>query len=146
MDAQAAGDPETLRMRVLSYREGDVLPSDVHVGTARSCPCPPAARDHDPSAVRVRHGTPTPTSLRREDAREGSFVLQYTLDYFARSIGNDWPRYRVAVGDDKFLIARPIFDTAGVTGRGTRAYIAWPGAVSVFRVLQGCLAPTLSRV
>ncbi len=117
-------------MRVLSYREGDVLPSDVHVGIPRSCPCPPAARDHDPSAVRVRHATPTPTSphapqRRRYDDRRRGLSSCTGTHSTVTAPGSLEPGYRVSVGDDTFLIAPPIFDIAGVTGRGTRAYIAW---------------------
>ncbi|KAI0740066.1 hypothetical protein C8Q76DRAFT_665743 [Earliella scabrosa] len=52
----------------------------------------------------------------------------FIQEKFAASLHKDWPRYRLKVpaGDGMrcFAVCRPIFRAKGLTGRGTRGYIA----------------------
>ncbi|KAI0689148.1 hypothetical protein C8T65DRAFT_817896 [Cerioporus squamosus] len=154
MSALARGDQKVLKMPVLSYNEGDVLPSSIPVETHEVPLPPPAPHAHDASAdsnhdsrpeqhAATSSTSPSPPAATTTVTRpkEGSFVFQYTLDYFASSLTQDWPRYRVPIGNDTFLVARPIFETAGLTGRGTRGYIAWHEQSRSFVFLKDAWRP-----
>ena len=147
MDSLASADPEVLKMRVLPYDEGSILPSDIptQVVSTRS-----AADDSDMDNDQPARSSPVPSqpasgrNTRRPE--EGSFVFQYVLDYFVNSLQDEWPRYRIPIGGETFLVGRPIFDTAGLTGRGTRGYIAWHEQSHTFVFLKDAWRPFYNGV
>ncbi|RDX50666.1 hypothetical protein OH76DRAFT_1402286 [Lentinus brumalis] len=53
----------------------------------------------------------------------------YVRKLFRASLEKTWPRYQLEVPDGenvrKFLVGRPYFRAKGMTGRGTRGYVAW---------------------
>ncbi|TBU37154.1 hypothetical protein BD309DRAFT_877004 [Dichomitus squalens] len=60
---------------------------------------------------------------------EEPFVFDYVRSLFRLSISNDWPRYKLEVADGTasrgYLVGKPTFRAPGVTGRGTRGYVAF---------------------
>ncbi|TFK90439.1 hypothetical protein K466DRAFT_660832 [Polyporus arcularius HHB13444] len=157
MDSLAKGDPKALGMRVLSYGEGDVLPEDIPVETFELPLSSSPEHDHDSSETSggqsqqaAASGStitaiPATTNIVRRP-KEGSFVFQYVLDYFASSLEDNWPRYQVPIGSDTFLVARPIFKTTGLTGRGTRGYVAWHVQSKSFVFLKDAWRPIYNGV
>ncbi len=157
MDSLAKGDRKALGMRVLSYGEGDVLPEDIPVETFELPLSSSPEHDHDSSETSggqsqqaaasgstIAAIPATTNTVRRP--KEGLFVFQYVLDYFASSLENNWPRYQVPIGNDTFLIARPIFETTGLTGRGTRGYVAWHVQSKSFVFLKDAWHPSCKGV
>ena len=57
------------------------------------------------------------------------YVFRYVRSLFRDSLDSDWPRYRMQVPDGDrmrdYLVGKPIFQESGVTGRGTRGYVAF---------------------
>ena len=99
----------------------------------------------DPSATRLlardadflrmdTAATPNPCDIdhaegtREEGEIKGAHVFRYVRSLFRGSLTSDWPRYRLQVPDgDKvrdYLVGKPIVQRSGVTGRGTRGYVA----------------------
>ncbi|PIL32460.1 hypothetical protein GSI_05162 [Ganoderma sinense ZZ0214-1] len=75
--------------------------------------------------------------LKPNELPADGFVYKYVRKMFSESVLSPWPRYRVEVPvskddkDDKdseatrhFLIAKPTFRARGMSGRGTRGYVA----------------------
>ncbi|TFK82476.1 hypothetical protein K466DRAFT_500245, partial [Polyporus arcularius HHB13444] len=66
--------------------------------------------------------------LHRHEVPKQPFVFQYVRKSFGESLDSNWPRYCVEVPDgDKrrqFLICKPHFRAKGLSGRGTRGYVA----------------------
>ncbi|KAI0738021.1 hypothetical protein C8Q80DRAFT_292110 [Daedaleopsis nitida] len=60
---------------------------------------------------------------------EGPYIFQYVRQSFADSIEGDTPRHRLTVptkdGGRQFLVGKPLVVAPGVTGRGTRGFVAW---------------------
>ncbi|KAI0716112.1 hypothetical protein C8T65DRAFT_572319 [Cerioporus squamosus] len=56
------------------------------------------------------------------------FVFSYVREAFRQSLDSNWPRYCVEVPDGNerrcFLICKPRFRAKGLSGRGTRGYVA----------------------
>ncbi|TBU26886.1 hypothetical protein BD311DRAFT_666546 [Dichomitus squalens] len=99
----------------------------------------------DPSATRVLPGDPDylrmdlaarhdPSDIDHTERDlhwgelEEPFVFDYVRSLFRESIATSWPRFRLQVshGDmaREFLVGKPVFMAEGVSGRGTRGYIA----------------------
>ncbi|KAI0760501.1 hypothetical protein C8Q74DRAFT_1296759 [Fomes fomentarius] len=59
---------------------------------------------------------------------EEPFTFKYVHAMFKESLQEAWPRYRLEVPDGDavrdFYVCRPYFRAKGVTGRGTRGYVA----------------------
>ncbi|KAI0739883.1 hypothetical protein C8Q80DRAFT_1111269 [Daedaleopsis nitida] len=59
---------------------------------------------------------------------------------FRLSLQEGWPRYRLEVPDGdtvrEYLVARPYFRAKGMTGRGTRGYVALECGTGLFRWLK----------
>ncbi|TBU56983.1 hypothetical protein BD310DRAFT_949745 [Dichomitus squalens] len=59
---------------------------------------------------------------------EEPFVFDYVRSLFRASIATSWPRFRLQVSSGdmarKYLVGKPVFMAEGVSGRGTRGYIA----------------------
>ena len=154
MDSLAKGDPTVLKMRVLSFEEGYVLPEDLPVETFQTPSTPSNAHgpeasdwetsDHNSQQAVARSSIFPGVGEKAKTVRrpqEGSFVFRYVLDYFASSLEQDWPRYQLHIDNDTFLIARPIFETTGLIGRGTRGYVAWHEQSESFVFLKDAWRP-----
>ncbi|KAI0808333.1 hypothetical protein C8Q74DRAFT_1187465, partial [Fomes fomentarius] len=76
-----------------------------------------------------------------EDTVDGAFVFQHVLDAFKTSLEKEFPRYRISIGTDTFLVARPIFQSTGIIGRGTRGYVAWHEQSGTFKFLKDAWRP-----
>ncbi|KAI0694573.1 hypothetical protein C8T65DRAFT_815481 [Cerioporus squamosus] len=59
---------------------------------------------------------------------DGAITYAYVRKLFRASLTEAWPRYELEVPDGenvrKFLVGRPYFRAKGMTGRGTRGYVA----------------------
>ncbi|CDO76373.1 hypothetical protein BN946_scf185011.g37 [Trametes cinnabarina] len=53
-------------------------------------------------------------------------VFSYVRERFRDSLKDDWPRYRLEVGEEKriFLVGKPMWVSFWMFGRGTRGYVA----------------------
>ncbi|CDO74185.1 hypothetical protein BN946_scf185043.g237 [Trametes cinnabarina] len=53
-------------------------------------------------------------------------VFSYVREKFRDSLKDDWPRYRLEVGEEKriFLVGKPMWVSFWMFGRGTRGYVA----------------------
>ncbi|RDX50685.1 hypothetical protein OH76DRAFT_1555502 [Lentinus brumalis] len=64
-----------------------------------------------------------------ELAGDKPITYAYVRKLFRASLEKTWPRYQLEVPDGenvrKFLVGRPYFRAKGMTGRGTRGYVAW---------------------
>ncbi|KAI0740045.1 hypothetical protein C8Q76DRAFT_609079, partial [Earliella scabrosa] len=110
----------------------------------------------DPTATLVQKGAPLyrlmdttrassskdtgNTSTVFQRPKEGSFLLGHVLDYFSKSLKN-WPRYRLVLRDQIFLVGKPIFESTGLVGRGTRGYVAWHVNSNSFVFLKDAWRP-----
>ncbi|KAI0648434.1 hypothetical protein C8Q79DRAFT_575387 [Trametes meyenii] len=69
-------------------------------------------------------GSPVPARATGEPAP----VFAYVREMFAKSLPNDWPRWRLLVptpaGPRTFLVGKPVFQAPGPIGRCTRGYVA----------------------
>lgn len=146
MTALGRRDPSFLKVPVVPYMEGIVLPCDIPVvqcaNSDDSAGLPPAAS----SSTENDDSQPLTDSAPRLKPKEGTFVFQYVLDYFEMSLEENWPRYRITIGDDEFLVGQPIFETTGLTGRGTRGYVAWHKKSESFVFLKDAWRPFYERV
>ncbi|KAI0668356.1 hypothetical protein C8Q78DRAFT_1081234 [Trametes maxima] len=65
---------------------------------------------------------PSPTTA------EPAPVFAYVREMFAKSLPDDWPRWRLLVptpaGPRMFFVGKPVFDAPGPIGRCTRGYVA----------------------
>ncbi|KAI0368968.1 hypothetical protein BV20DRAFT_1053504 [Pilatotrama ljubarskyi] len=110
-----------------------------------------SVRGHDPTACHVLPGSEHRALMVQWAAHQLPPAADHAREMFAESLVDDWPWYKLTVGDPvtgtprEFLVGRPIFAAPGVVGRGTRGYVALditnPEYVFVFlkdcwRVLQ----------
>ncbi|TBU23670.1 hypothetical protein BD311DRAFT_868640 [Dichomitus squalens] len=100
----------------------------------------------DPSATRIRSGdidfarmdfaglkADTDLDYAERRLRESELdvppVFAYVRTLFRTSLAADWPRFRLQVSDGdrtrSYLVGKPTFLAADVTGRGTRGYVAY---------------------
>ncbi|KAI0699933.1 hypothetical protein C8T65DRAFT_831736 [Cerioporus squamosus] len=95
-----------------------IFPSDSRYGemTLAGEKCPSDA-DHKPRDLAVDELT-----------GDGAVTYAYVRKLFRASLTEAWPRYELEVPDGenvrKFLVGRPYFRAKGMTGRGTRGYVA----------------------
>ena len=76
---------------------------------------------------------------------EGSFVFDHALQYFRESLHN-WPRYRLTIRDQSFLVGKPIFESNGLVGRGTKGYVAWHENSGSFVFLKDAWRPFYENI
>ena len=75
------------------------------------------------------------------------FLWAYERQLFETSISGDWPRYKIMIGnDDAFLVGRPIYETSGLFGRGTRGYVAYHVQSNRFVFLKDAWRPSYADV
>ncbi|RPD57780.1 hypothetical protein L226DRAFT_163498 [Lentinus tigrinus ALCF2SS1-7] len=100
----------------------------------------PAQRGHDPTATRVERGDELwRTMMAKKGAKDGANP-DYVQKLFDDSLDETWPWWQLEVPiapppekrttrmrcTRKFLVGKPHFLASGVTGRGTRGYVALP--------------------
>ncbi|KAI0707441.1 hypothetical protein C8T65DRAFT_218246 [Cerioporus squamosus] len=130
---------------VVSCVEGAPLPSDVPLKLVDPTPSPASPSTATTSGDNGSEPSNDPSSAQYRP-KEGSFIFDYVLDYFKMSLAEKWPRYHITVGSDEFLIGQPIFETTGLTGRGTRGYVAWHKQSQSFVFLKDAWRPFYERV
>lgn len=78
------------------------------------------------------------------------YVFKYVRDAFAASIEGDAPRYRLAIptptGNRFYLAGKPHIVAAGMSGRGTRGYVAWDLTGKRFVWLKDAWRPIYDNV
>ena len=105
----------------------------------------PERLGEDPSATRIFPGNPdwvlmndavkkntlvssAERPLAGEELKDSNFVFEYIHKAWDESLDAAWPRYRLQVPHGQtvreFLVCRPYFRAKGLTGRGTRGYVA----------------------
>ncbi|KAI0808328.1 hypothetical protein C8Q74DRAFT_1232831 [Fomes fomentarius] len=134
MDRLAARDPACLKMTVLPFAEDTVVSPDILPKTV--------GKASPPLQVSMAEDTPYPSSADKGEEpsiitpKDGGFVFEYVLDAFKTSLEKEFPRYRIPIGYDTFLVARPVFQSTGVIGRSTRCYVAWHEQSKSFMFLK----------
>ncbi len=161
MDSLASEDQEVLKMTVLPFAEDTVVSPDILPGkTADNVSTSPVISMVDempstphapslapPSADDVMLPNPSKPPAETGDGRsvistkDGAFVFQHVLDAFKTSLEKEFPRYRISIGKDTFLVARPIFQSTGIIGRGTRGYVAWHEQSGTSKFLKDAWRP-----
>ncbi|OSD02249.1 hypothetical protein PYCCODRAFT_1467912 [Trametes coccinea BRFM310] len=72
-------------------------------------------------------------------------VFKYVRDQFRESLDDDWPRYKLEVGQGKekriFLVGKPVWTAFWLFGRGTRGYVALDVNTRRFTFLKDCWRP-----
>ncbi|KAL7277948.1 hypothetical protein ACG7TL_007896 [Trametes sanguinea] len=72
-------------------------------------------------------------------------VFKFVREQFRESVENDWPRYRVEVGQGEkkriFLVGKPMWTAFWLFGRGTRGYVALDVKTRRFTFLKDCWRP-----
>ncbi|KAI0808324.1 hypothetical protein C8Q74DRAFT_1232805 [Fomes fomentarius] len=134
MDRLAAKDPACLKMTVLPFAEDTIVSPEILPMTV--------GKASTPLQVSMAEDTPYPSSADKGEEpsivtpKDGGFVFEYVLDAFKTSLEKEFPRYRIPIGNDTFLVARPIFQSTGVIGRSTRCYVAWHEQSKSFMFLK----------
>ncbi len=84
------------------------------------------------------------------DSKLKTYVFKYVRSAFAASIAGDAARYRIAIptpkGNRFYLAAKPHIVAAGMSGRGTRGYVAWDLAGKRFVWLKDAWRPIYDNV
>ncbi|RDX52928.1 hypothetical protein OH76DRAFT_1497539 [Lentinus brumalis] len=84
------------------------------------------------------------------DPKLKTYVFKYVRSAFAASIAGDAARYRIAIptpkGNRFYLAAKPHIVAAGMSGRGTRGYVAWDLAGKRFVWLKDAWRPIYDNV
>ncbi|KAJ2968006.1 hypothetical protein NUW54_g13341 [Trametes sanguinea] len=79
--------------------------------------------------------------LTDEDPR----VFKYVRKQFRESLKDDWPRYKIEVGEGQekriFLVGKPVWTAFWLFGRGTRGYVALDVKTRRFAFLKDCWRP-----
>ncbi|RDX51601.1 hypothetical protein OH76DRAFT_1401487 [Lentinus brumalis] len=68
-------------------------------------------------------------------------VLSHIREMFRESLVKGWPRYRLLVDGQEYLVAKHIFLGFGMVGRGTRGYVALEWKTQRFVFLKDCWRP-----
>ncbi|KAI0740018.1 hypothetical protein C8Q76DRAFT_184099 [Earliella scabrosa] len=114
LDAESQGVDPTATLLAKGSPEYDLMDKVAESGSPD---------DTQPIPVIVPHAEGTEYEDSQDDERS-PIILDHVLDYFLKSLV-DWPRYRLALDDQNFLVGKPIFESTGLVGRGTRGYVAW---------------------
>ena len=114
LDAESQGVDPTATLLAKGSPEYDLMDKVAESGSPD---------DTQPMPVIVPHAEGTEYEDTQDDERS-PIILDHVLDYFLNSLG-DWPRYRLTLDDQIFLVGKPIFESTGLVGRGTRGYVAW---------------------
>lgn len=81
---------------------------------------------------------------------KGPYVFRHVRAAFRDAIADDAPRYRLSVptsaGDQYYLVGKPTIVAAGMSGRGTRGYVAWDVAGERFVWLKDAWRPIYDNV
>ncbi|KAI0713678.1 hypothetical protein C8Q76DRAFT_467703 [Earliella scabrosa] len=81
---------------------------------------------------------------------KGPYTLVFTRDSWRTSIQDPSCRYRLSVptpnGDRFFLVGKPLFVAPGMSGRGTRGFIAWDVSGDRFVFLKDAWRPCYENV
>ena len=133
---------------IVSHMEGSSLPDNVPLesvnvpgdgsrdyGTRTADTDGEAVNDNAPS---VKDTDDTLATNKRP--KEGAYLLDHVLDYFSSSLV-DWPRYRLTLNDQIFLVGKPIFESTGLFWRGARGYLAWHVNSNSFVFLKDAWRP-----
>ncbi|TBU38176.1 hypothetical protein BD309DRAFT_547695 [Dichomitus squalens] len=128
---------------VVGHEEGTPLPETLLTAPSQPLPTNTNTVMNGPSPGLVDRDTEQPTTLHIPDG--GSFVFEYVLDYFRKSL-TDWPRYNLTIDDDEFLVCKPFYHTRGVFGRGTRGYVAYRKRTRTFVFLKDTWRPVHENV
>ncbi|RPD52762.1 hypothetical protein L226DRAFT_368581 [Lentinus tigrinus ALCF2SS1-7] len=100
----------------------------------------PAQRGHDPTATRVERGDKLWRTMMAKKGTKDGVNPDYVQKLFDDSLDEAWPWWQLEVQiapppgkrtprmsrTRKFLVGKPHFLASGVTGRGTRGYVALP--------------------
>lgn len=124
------GGPKDSATVLCLHQDGTMLPSSVPLESVS---------DTSSGAASAEPTSAQPTSSVRP--QEGTYMFEYIREYFEDSLKEKWPRYRLAVGDQSFLVGRPIFDSPGLIGRGTRGFVAWHEQASRFVFMKDAWRP-----
>ena len=129
---------------IVSHKESTPLPDNIpieSISLSRSGPCESVDVEKGETETRASSSKDTGnTSTVFQRPKEGSFLLGHVLDYFSKSLKN-WPRYRLVLRDQIFLVGKPIFESTGLVGRGTRGYVAWHVNSNSFVFLKDAWRP-----
>ncbi|KAI0739918.1 hypothetical protein C8Q80DRAFT_1241018 [Daedaleopsis nitida] len=68
-------------------------------------------------------------------------VWKYMRALFYDSLGYNYPRYQITVGNRKYLVGKPIFEASGMVSRATRGYIALEWSTQRFVFLKDAWRP-----
>ena len=146
-----AGVSQPFPIPVLSHAQDTPLPDDIEVEAVPLSYIPDgdsadgssdASRKSPPSGSEPCDRSPSPELPRfAYKPKDGSFVFDYELEYFVQSIKKPWPRYRITVGSEEFLVGRPLAEGLGLIGRGTRGYVAWHKQSRTFVFLKDAWHP-----
>ncbi|RDX46445.1 hypothetical protein OH76DRAFT_1386590 [Lentinus brumalis] len=73
-------------------------------------------------------------------------VLSHIREMFRDSLKEDFPRYRLLVDGQEYLVAKHLFLGFGMVGRGTRGYVALEWKTQRFVFLKDCWRPGYTGV
>ncbi|RPD53828.1 hypothetical protein L227DRAFT_512696, partial [Lentinus tigrinus ALCF2SS1-6] len=86
---------------------------------------------HDPTCLCSGHKKPLPVVP----------VLSHIRQMFHDSLVEGFPRYRLMVDGEEYLVAKHVFLGFGMVGRGTRGYVALEWKTQRFVFLKDCWRP-----
>ena len=73
-------------------------------------------------------------------------VLSHVRQMFRDSLVEGFPRYRLMVDGQEYLVAKHVFLASGLVGRGTRGYVALEWKTQQFVFLKDCWRPAYESV
>ncbi|KAI0806759.1 hypothetical protein C8Q74DRAFT_1320854 [Fomes fomentarius] len=82
---------------------------------------------------------------------QGPHTFKHVRDLFAASIADGAPRYRIYVltssgGMRAYLVGKPIIAAPGMSGRGTRGFVAWDKTAEHFVFLKDAWRPFYENI
>lgn len=90
-----------------------------------------ARMHHDPTCCCSGHKNPPPVIP----------VLSHIRQMFRNSLVEGFPRYRLTVDGEEYLVGKHVFLGSGMVGRGTRGYVALEWKTQRFVFLKDCWRP-----
>ncbi|KAI0808339.1 hypothetical protein C8Q74DRAFT_1213991 [Fomes fomentarius] len=119
MDRIALRDTDVFKVSVISHQESPIF----DVSSLNPAAHKPGAPSDTATDGAQKGATPSPVT-----PMDRSFVFEYVMESFRHSVQEaHWPRYRLSIGTDTFLVARPTHNRAAGSpfSWGTRVYVAW---------------------